>query len=147
MDLQTEEMRAERSALSSRDPDDLARKIRQLAMDTWQGLSHPNPAVEVLASLKHRYEELISQTQEPRAAQINRWLLRGILVINARLHPDPSAVPPGHNAECERPKQTSTPRSECFEPRPVAPHTEMNSLESKPPIASRIHGRHSHTRI
>ena len=122
MDTQTEGMCAERRAPSSRDPDDLARELRQLAMDTWQGLIRPNTEVEALKSLKHRFEELLSQTQEPRAAEINRWLRKGILVIDGRLHPDRSAGLPGRSFECNRPKQTSTPRPDSFEPRPVGLH-------------------------
>jgi hypothetical protein len=80
----------ERTYTDGLDPDDLAREIRQLAMDTFRGLSCPDASIDELTSLKRRFEDLLQQTQEPQAAKINRWLRGGNRAIGARLHPGPT---------------------------------------------------------
>lgn len=72
------------------DPADFAREIRQLALDTYRGLTCPDSSVDELSALQRRFEDLLRQTQEPRTAELNRWLRSGDRAICARLHGDSS---------------------------------------------------------
>jgi hypothetical protein len=147
MDVRTKGTCAGSRDTGSLDPNDIAREIRQLAMDSWQGLRSPNTAVEALTRLKHRFEELLSQTQGARAAEVNKWLQSGLLAIDARLHHHPSAGLLGHSPECNGMTRTSAPRSAALEPRSVGTHSDLNSPEANPPISTGTHGPCSRIRI
>jgi hypothetical protein len=58
-------------------------------MDTHRSLTRLGTKVDELIGLKHRFEEMLRQTQAPRAAEINRWLRNAYRMILARLHPEP----------------------------------------------------------
>jgi hypothetical protein len=71
------------------DSDEFAREIRQLAIDLHRSLTRPDTTIDQLTGLKRRFEELLDQTHEPRAAEINRWLCSGHRMIVAKLHSEP----------------------------------------------------------
>jgi hypothetical protein len=77
---------SERSISGGLNPAEFAQKIRQLAMDAHRGLTRPDTSVDELLSLKQRFEDLRGETQEPQAAQIDRWLGGGVRIIVARIH-------------------------------------------------------------
>jgi hypothetical protein len=71
------------------DSDEFAREIRQLAIDLHRSLTRPDTTIDQLAGLKRRFEDLLDQTHELRAAEINRWLCSGHRMILAELHSEP----------------------------------------------------------
>jgi hypothetical protein len=83
---------SERRVPDRLEADEFAREIRRLAIDSWRGLTRPDPSIDELSSLKGRFDDLLDRTQAPREAEINRWLLNGKRTINDRLSPDPTTA-------------------------------------------------------
>ena len=52
-------------------------------------LTRPDLTIDQLTGLKRHFEDLLDQTHEPRAAEINRWLCSGHRLILAKFHSEP----------------------------------------------------------
>ena len=72
------------------DSAEFAREIRQLAIDLHRSLTRPDLTIDQLTGLKLRFEDLLDQTHEPRATEVNRWLCSGHRLILAKLHSEPA---------------------------------------------------------
>jgi hypothetical protein len=88
MAICTKAFRPEPTDLEILDPDEFAQEIRQLAIDAWRSLSAPEPSLHELTGLTRRFDNLLRQTEEPGAAEINRWLVSAHRVILDRLNAD-----------------------------------------------------------
>jgi hypothetical protein len=123
MALTTPRMCSTRREAESLDPDEFARELRQLAMDTWRGLKVADTSFSELDSLNNRVEFLLRQTSEPPATEIKTWLRNAKRVIGARLHPIPFL-------RFDRPVA-----------RLVGPHTARNQPDAVPICSAGTHER------
>jgi hypothetical protein len=98
---------AERADPEKLDPDEFARGIRRLAIETYRALNRPDTPVEELTTLNRQFEALLNQSQELPAAEITRWLRNAMRAIDARLHPDRGAGSTVHRSQSKRAPQTS----------------------------------------
>ena len=104
------------------DPEELARLIRRLAIETHRALKCPEISVDELTSLYRQAEALLDHTQEQRAAELHRWLRNAIRAIDARLDPDRNADLPDCHPELERRMRTPGSRLDSSDPRPIGSH-------------------------
>jgi hypothetical protein len=80
------------------DPEELAREVRQFAIDAHRALTRPDTPIDVVIGLRQRLGLLLRKTRGSGASEINRWLRRSQGEIEARL-----PTGPRENLELSRP--------------------------------------------
>ena len=81
---------ANRNGHGGLDPEELARRIRQLAIDAHRILTRPDTSIGEVSGLRRRVRVLLRETRGGlRATEIDRWLRAAQRAIEAELHLGP----------------------------------------------------------
>jgi hypothetical protein len=67
------------------DPEEVARRVRQLAVDAHRILNHPDTTVEELIALRRRFKELLRAGRGSQPTEIERWLRSAQQEVDAKL--------------------------------------------------------------
>ena len=78
-------MRAERPATNEMEPEEFAREVRRLAIETYKGLTYPDFPGEELARLRHRSRALLRHSRTSRSIEMTKWLNSVNRAIDVRL--------------------------------------------------------------
>lgn len=66
-------------------PEEFARLVRQLAVDTHHCLSRSNTTMCEFISLRRRFGDLLGENQERQHTEVERWLRNARRTLEARL--------------------------------------------------------------
>jgi hypothetical protein len=90
-------MCAERPATGEMEPEEFAREVRRLAIDTYKGLTYPDVPGDELARLKLRANALFHHSRASRAIEMTRWLRSVNRAIDVRMKYEGKVVAVANN--------------------------------------------------